>query len=111
MPTPIPRLISKPQFESPAAWQLRKGFPWLRFNSSLEQEFRQSLQEQTRWSICAHLLLGTALVSCFILLDQLVLKRTAPEGLLWVRIGALAPLVICAIVVAKAALYRKIYPV
>lgn len=77
----------------------------------MEGEFRDSLRDQTRWSVCAHLCLGIALVLSFILIDSYVLKRADTGALLWVRCGALAPLLICTAIVSRRVSYRRLYPV
>lgn len=95
--------------ESAAAHQLRAGFSWLRFAEPLEREFRDSLRDQTRWSVCAHLCLGIALVLSFMLVDSFVLGRVATGYLLWVRCGALLPLLIGTAIVSRRTLYRRFY--
>jgi diguanylate cyclase (GGDEF)-like protein len=77
----------------------------------LEKEFRDSLRDQTRWSVCAHLCLGIALVLSFILIDSYVLERAITGQLLWVRCGALVPLLILAAILSQPALYRRLYAI
>jgi diguanylate cyclase (GGDEF)-like protein len=110
MSTPNFRFNSGPLFESAAAQQLREGFRWLRFRGALESGFRDSLRDQTRWSIFAHLCLGLALVVSFILVDYWLFDRPLTGRLLLIRLGALAPLLACIVVVGKAKLYQHIYP-
>lgn len=95
--------------DSTAAHQLSSGFSWLRFVGPLEQEFRENLRDQTRWSVCAHLCLGIGLVLSFILIDSYVLHRLMTQQLFWARCGALLPLAICIAIVSRRSLYDRFY--
>lgn len=95
--------------DSTAAHQLSSGFSWLRFVAPLEQEFRDSLRDQTRWSVCAHLCLAIGLVLSFILIDNYVLHRPMTEHLIWARCGVLLPLSICIAIVSRRSLYGRFY--
>ena len=59
--------------DSPAAGQLRRGFPWLRFEPALEAQFRSMTVTDRMQEIRVNIGIALALVLAFSFLDQLIL--------------------------------------
>ena len=96
--------------ESAAARQLRAGFPWLRFETDLEREFRHEQARARLPQIRLNLFLGSALVICFGLLNALVTPAGAhlPMGL--VQFGLMLPVVAVALGITYLKKAHRIYP-
>lgn len=76
--------------DSPAATQLRRGFPWLRFREPLEREFREAYREQTKSRIKASIWLSVAIIAAFMAMHQFLLGDTS-RWLTNVRLFVLLP--------------------
>lgn len=94
-------------FESPAAAQLRKGFPWLCFDATLEQEFREAYRAQSRGSMQMNLWLALGLVVAFSAMGHLMLPH-GRDGLVDLfRFGVFLPIVAAGLIVAHSPLYER----
>ncbi len=86
----IDQAIAEPVHASPVAEQLRRGFPWLRFERGLEVQFWRDQYEQGITQLRLNIVLASALVLAFIAMDRMVL----PEGnglMNFLRYGLLLP--------------------
>lgn len=92
-------------FESHAAQQLRRGFPWLRFKQPLENEFRFAHRGQIRGQIRFNLWLGFALICAFFAISHFTLGRELNEGLDPVRVLSVVP----ALLIVLGATYTRFY--
>ncbi len=103
--------ITNGSAQSAAARQLESGFAWLCFNDPLlELSFRQHHIQRSRTRVLLHLWLALALVTTFILIDELLLKRPGSSQLLVLRLLALGSLMTSLLVTATRANYEKYYP-
>ena len=96
--------------ESATARQLRAGFPWLRFETDLEREFRRELTRvrlpQIRFNLC----LGAALVVAFGLLNTLVIAPGTHPAMYAIQFLLLLPMVGGAIAVTYHRTGHRLYP-
>ena len=79
------------EFESQAALQLRRGFPWLKFRGPLEREFRQAYLEQIRGQMRFNLLLAFVCMAAFFVVGHLTLGESLNSELDWLRISLVTP--------------------
>ncbi len=93
--------------ESPAAAQLRKGFPWLRFEDSLEEEFRETYRVQSRSSVQLNLWLALGLVVAFSAMGHFLLPQGAGRLVDLFRLVVFLPLVAITLLVAYSSLYQR----
>jgi len=63
--------------DSPAAAQLRRGFPWLRFEPALEAQFRAGTLSGRMLEIRVNIGIALGLVLAFSVLDRLILEGEA----------------------------------
>ncbi len=98
---------SQAPLESPAAAQLRKGFPWLRFDDALEQEFRDAYRTQSRSSVQLNLWLGLGLVVAFSAMGHLMLTHGQNRIVDLFRVAVFLPLVLATLAVAYSRLYQR----
>lgn len=75
---------------TPYGQQLRQGFRWLRFSSSLEREFRAQLNEQSRLSQFLAGLLLTLVVGGYLYIEQVFIVAYQPVWLTEVTLIRLA---------------------
>ena len=78
---------------SPYAIQLAKGFRWLRFEKSLERDYRQFSQAQNQRLRSLYLYFGMAMWVLFGVADQLLIHSNERWWMLLVRLLALGMLV------------------
>ena len=97
-------------FESPIALQLRRGFPWLRFDAALEGEFRGAYRDQIQGQIRVNLWLALALIIAFSIMGHTVLRHGADFKLDLMRFGVFMPVVLAGLVVVYSAAYRRVFP-
>lgn len=97
-------------FESPIALQLRRGFPWLRFDAALEDEFRGAYRDQIQGQIRVNLWLALALIIAFSIMGHTVLRHGADFKLDLMRFGVFMPVVLAGLVVVYSAAYRRVFP-
>jgi diguanylate cyclase (GGDEF)-like protein len=84
-----------PVRSSPAAEQLQRGFPWLRFEGQLESQFRREQYEHGLVQLRLNIVLALGLVLAFIAMDRLVLAASAGH-VAWLRYAVILPsLVLC----------------
>ncbi len=84
-----------PVRSSPAAEQLQRGFPWLRFEGQLETQFRREQYEHGLVHLRLNIVLALGLVLAFIAMDRLVLAASAGH-VAWLRYAVILPsLVLC----------------
>jgi diguanylate cyclase (GGDEF)-like protein len=94
---------------SPHAAQLERGFPRLRFEQPLEEEFRNVYRRETLPQIRRNLWLGIAFLLVFAVLTHLVLDPQTSRKLDLIRIGAFAPLLLVALAVVHSRWYERFY--
>ena len=97
-------------FASPIAVQLRRGFPWLRFEAALENEFRRAYRDQIQGQIRVNLWLALALIVAFSVMGHTILRHGADFKLDLMRFGVFMPIVLAGLVVAYSAAYRRAFP-
>ena len=95
--------------ESAAARQLRAGFPWLRFENDLEQEFRREQIRARLPQVRSNLYLGGAIVLAFALLNTLVLGPVAHSSIYWIQFGMVLPALLMMIFLTHQRTAQKTY--
>lgn len=93
--------------ESPAAAQLRKGFPWLRFEESLEEEFRETYRAQSRSAVQLNLWLALGLVVAFSAMGHFMVPHGPNRLIDLFRFAVFLPLVGITLLVAYSPLYQR----
>lgn len=83
--------------DSPAAAQLRRGFPWLRFEPALEARFRSLTLSERMPAIRVNTGIALVLVLAFSLLDRLILERDALQTVNRIEQWFMAPLLLLAL--------------
>jgi diguanylate cyclase (GGDEF)-like protein len=86
--------------ESPAARQLRAGFPWLRFEPELEREFRREHARARLQQIRFNVYLAIALTLAFAGFNTLLLEGAAARTVLALQFGLLLPVLVAAAAIA-----------
>jgi diguanylate cyclase (GGDEF)-like protein len=94
--------------DSPAAMQLRRGFPWLRFREPLEREFRDAYREQTKSRIKGNIWLSFAIVGAFMAMHQFLLGNT-PHWLTALRFFVLLPAMAVTLVLLHSSWYQRLF--
>ena len=94
--------------ESPAATQLRRGFPWLRFREPLEQEFRDSYRDQTKSRIKGNIWLSCGIIVAFMVMHRFLLGAT-PAWLFNLRLFVLLPIMVAALVILHSGWYQRLF--
>jgi diguanylate cyclase (GGDEF)-like protein len=98
-----------PEFESQAAAQLRRGFPWLRFRGPLEREFRTAYREQIKGQIRFNLWLALGLLLAFVIAGLLTLDYEVNRGLDLIRTVFIIPTLALAIALTYSDLYTRAF--
>jgi len=94
---------------SPAADQLRSGFPWLRFVEPFEREFRDTFRAEARASVQRNLWLCLVLVVAFALLARVVVPA-GPDRLITLFTATMfVPMVIASLMLAYSPSYARWY--
>ncbi len=106
-----PRVFAEQVSESAVARQLRTGFNWLRFEASLESEFRQARLIASRTQIRFNLVLALLLVAAFAVMDRWLLGESGQLASDLLRFGVLVPLIALAILCTYTSPYARLYPV
>lgn len=97
--------------ESRHALQLQRGFPRLRFEATLEDEFKQVYRAETLPQVRRNLWLGIAFLLVFAVLTHLVLEPTTSRQLDLIRIATFLPLLVVTLVVVHTRWYYRWYPI
>src|SRR5262249_37580329 len=97
------------EFESQAAQQLRRGFPWLRFRAPLEAEFRSAYRDQIKSQLRFNLGLTVSLVVALLFVCRLAFARALTRGLTFIRISLVLPPLALALGLTYSSLYRKYF--
>jgi diguanylate cyclase (GGDEF)-like protein len=84
--------------DSPAAAQLRRGFPWLRFEPALEAQFRSATLSERMLEIRINIGIALILVLAFSFLDRLILEGEALATVNWIERMVMVPLLLLALV-------------
>jgi diguanylate cyclase (GGDEF)-like protein len=79
------------EMESQAAVQLRRGFPWLRFQGTLESEFRAAYRHQIRGQVRFNLWLALVLALAFFGVGHWALGQELNQGLDLIRAALVLP--------------------
>ncbi|MFO7303952.1 MAG: diguanylate cyclase [Gammaproteobacteria bacterium] len=96
--------------ESPHALQLRRGFPRLRFEAPLEEEFRRAHRAETLPQVRRNLWLGIGFLLVFAVLTHFVLAPSTSIRLDLIRAATFAPVVVAMVVVVYSRWYDRFYP-
>src|SRR5262245_24036714 len=96
-------------FDSLAAQQLRKGFPWLRFRAPLEQEFRVAYRDQIRGQMRVNLWLGLGLIAAITLIERFAFAQELNEGLDPLRVAAIIPALLAVLIVTYTRHYSRFF--
>jgi len=94
--------------ESAAALQLRRGFPWLRFEGALEAEFRRIHRTQILKQVRVNLWLALLLVVAFAVMGHMLLPHGPDLVLDAVRVGIFLPLIVLTLVIAHSPLQERV---
>jgi len=97
------------EFESQAALQLRRGFPWLKFRGPLEQEFQYAYREQIRGQMRFNFVLGVICLAVFFIVGHLTLGEAVNRELDWLRISVVAPVLVLALLVVYSSAYQRAF--
>src|SRR5690606_32318462 len=97
--------------ESPHALQLQRGFPRLRFDPPLEEEFRQVHRAESLPQVRRNLWLGIIFLLAFSVLTHFVLPPATSRQIDLIRIGTFVPLLLVALVVVHSRWYQRLYPI
>ncbi len=95
--------------ESAAARQLRAGFPWLRFEKDLEQEFRREQMRSRLSQVRSNLYLAGVIVVAFALLNTLVIGATIHSAIYWLQFGLVLPAIGLLIALTRHHAAHKVY--
>ncbi len=109
MSDPNAQIPAGAPLESPHALQLQRGFPRLKFEASLEQEFKRAHRIETLPQIRRNLWLGIVFLILFAVLTHLVLAESTSRHLDLIRIGTFVPLLVVALVVVHSRWYDRFY--
>ncbi|HTE42346.1 MAG TPA: diguanylate cyclase, partial [Steroidobacteraceae bacterium] len=96
-------------FDSLAAQQLRRGFPWLRFRAPLENEFRVAYRGLIRGQMRVNLWLGLGLVAALTLIERFAFAAELNEGLDSLRVAAIVPTLLAVLVVTYTRHYGRVF--
>jgi len=95
---PIQRTLNlKDLPDSPAAAQLRNGFPWLRFETALELQFRAASVSERMAEIRVNIGIALALVLAFSFLDRLIIEGPVLAVVNDIERLVIAPLLVLAL--------------
>jgi diguanylate cyclase (GGDEF)-like protein len=93
----------------PHTRQLRAGFPWLRFSSDLEREYRRlHLEENVRY-LRVNLAIGFAILMAFAVMDAIVLGHGLNRVPSLIRFGVIAPVMLAVFFVSFSARRHEFY--
>jgi diguanylate cyclase (GGDEF)-like protein len=101
---------SNPAPQSLHAQQLERGFPWLRFEPTLEQEFRQRYRADSLPQIRRNLWIAVVFMVGFALLAYLVLDTAINRTGDAVRFALLGPILVLGLFLAHSKAYQRFYP-
>jgi diguanylate cyclase (GGDEF)-like protein len=96
--------------DSPHALQLRRGFPWLRFEPALEAEFRHAYRAESLPQLRRNLWLAVAFVIGFSALAHVALAPDVNRLMDLIRALALLPILIIGLAVVHSGWYHRCYP-
>ncbi len=97
--------------QSPHAAQLERGFPRLRFEPGLEEEFKSVHRRETLPQIRRNLWLGIAFLIVFAILTHMVLGPETSRQLDLIRTATFVPLLLITLVVVHSRWYERLYPI
>jgi diguanylate cyclase (GGDEF)-like protein len=109
MPLPDLTSVQAPP-DSPHASQLRRGFPWLRFEPALEAEFRQAYRAESLPQLRRNLWLAVVFVAGFSALAHVSLAPEVNRLMDLIRVAALAPILLVGLAVVHSGWYHRRYP-
>jgi diguanylate cyclase (GGDEF)-like protein len=107
---PEPNLPRGAPAESPHALQLKRGFPRLRFERALEEEFRKVHRADTLPQVRRNLWLAAVFVFGFSALTHMVLDPQVNRLLDLIRLAVFGPTLLAALVVVHSRMYDRFYP-
>jgi len=99
-----------PPSESPHAAQLRRGFPRLRFDASIEAEFRQVYRAESLPQVRRNLWLAVVFVIAFSALSHVALDAEINRLMDVIRLATLAPILLFGLLLVHSDLYHRFYP-
>ena len=96
--------------QSLPAQQLERGFPWLRFEPTLEQEFRQRYRTESLPQIRRNLWIAVAFMLGFSLLTRLILDTAVNRTATAIRFALLVPILVLGLFLAHSKAHQRFYP-
>lgn len=96
--------------ESAHAAQLRRGFPRLRFEAPLEEQFRQVYRAESLPQVRRNLWLAVVFVGAFSALGHVALDASVNRLMDAIRLAAIAPILVFGLVLTHSGLYQRFYP-
>jgi len=96
--------------ESPHALQLKRGFPRLKFDPPLEEEFRKVHRADMLPQVRRNLWLATVFVFGFSALTHMVVDPQVNRLLDVIRLAVFGPTLLAALVVVHSRMYDRLYP-
>lgn len=96
--------------DSPPAIQLQRGFRGLKFDSPLEQKFRQVFWAESLPQIRRNLWIALAIVVGFSLMTHVVLDPAVNRQMDLIRLAMFGPILIFALALVRSQLYQRVYP-
>jgi diguanylate cyclase (GGDEF)-like protein len=92
------------------AQQLARGFPWLRFEPTLEQEFRQRYRSDSLPQIRRNLWIAVAFMLGFSVLTHWILDTAVDRAANIIRFALLVPILGLGLFLAYSRHYQRFYP-
>src|SRR5688500_7893916 len=92
------------------AQQLERGFPWLRFEPTLEQEFRQRHRSESLPQLRRNLWIAAAFMAGFSLLTHLILDAGVIRAAAGIRYLLLIPILAIGLFLTHSKPYQRFYP-
>src|ERR1044071_8241172 len=89
--------VSNPQ--SAHAQQLARGFPWLRFEPVLEQEFQQQFREDSWPQIRRNLWIAVLFVAAISVLTHMIMDTEVNRRVDNIRLAVLAPILVLGLLI------------
>jgi diguanylate cyclase (GGDEF)-like protein len=111
MPEPHAKTRATAPPESPHAATLRRGFPRLKFEPALEEEFARAFRLETRAQVRRNLWLAIAFVVGFSWLTHLVLAAEVNRLLDVIRVATFGPILLVGLAVVHSSLYERMYAI
>lgn len=103
------RMLAGAPADSPHAIQLQRGFPGLRFDPPLEQQFRQDFQAESLPQIRRNLWIALVIVVGFSLMTHLALDPAVNRLMDLIRLVMFGPILAFGLLLVRSKLYERYY--